>query len=375
MTTALQQHPSSYPIHFLVPAYTGLGNFILMTPMIQELRRKFPDSRIDVLAGNSYGTESVLKGRTDLVNETLILSENASTFEKISFFLKLRGRYDVIFFPFGVILRDIAIGAILAGIPRRIGHAETVSGPYRYFFTDRVAYYMDHHETDTYLDLLGPLLHGSFDRNYEQTVFVADDLVLPAKKELEACLNGQPFLTLQITAATGSFTPKIWPAAHWQDLISCLLNEGCRLVVLGDQRERLYTEQLLSGFGDAVLNLTGKLSIPEAALVISMSKGLICHDSGLMHVANALDVPLLALYGPTDYNRTRPLGKQSHVIRLDLDCMPCLAKKKWTEAEALKKCPHHVACMTKIEPAVVFERAKEIFFCWKGKTALEIHDC
>ncbi len=361
MTTALQHHPSSHPLRFLVPAYTGLGNFILMTPMIRELRRKFPDSRIDVLAGNSYGTELVLKGRTDLVNETMILSENASAFEKISFFLKLRGRYDVIFFPFGVMLHDIAIGAILAGIPRRIGHSETVSAPYRYFFTDKVVYYTDHHETDTYLDLLGPLLHGRFERNYEQTVFVADNLALPAKKELEAYLNGRPFLTIQVTAANGSPTPKVWPEKHWQNLISRLLNEGYCLAVLGEQRERLYTERLLSGFNNRVINLTGKLNISEAALVISMSKGLICHDSGLMHVANAIDKPLIALYGPTDFNRTRPLGKQSHVMRLDLDCMPCLTKKKWSEREAIEKCPNQMRCMSEITPQMVFMKTVEVF--------------
>lgn len=361
MTEASQQQLSSRPLHFLVPAYTGLGNFILMTPMIRELRRQYPTSRIDVLAGNSYGTEFVLKG-SHLINETLILSEDASILEKGRFFLKLRGYYDIIFFPFGVMLRDIAIGAVLARIPRRIGHAGTVSVAYRYFFTDRVDYRRGYHESDIYLDLLEPLLQNKFNRSYEQTISVATSLPIQAKRELEDYLNRDPFLALQITAATGSFTPKIWPAAHWQDLISRLLNEGCRLAVLGDQRERVYTEQLLSGFGDAVLNLTGKLSIPEAALVISMSKGLICHDSGLMHVANALDVPLLSLYGPTDYSRTRPLGKQSHVIRLDLDCMPCLAKKKWTEAEALNKCPYHVTCMTKLKPSAVFERVKEIFF-------------
>lgn len=361
MIAALKQHPSSSSLRFLIPAYTGLGNFILMTPMIQELRRKYPDSHIDVLAGNSFGTESVLKGRTDLVNETLILSEDASTFEKIRFFLKLRGRYDVIFFPFGVMLRDIAIGAIFAGIHRRIGHAETVSAVYKYFFTDKVAYYMDHHEADTYLDLLVPLLHDSFDRNYEQTVFVAAELSLPAKTELETYLNGQPFLTIQTTAANGSPTPKVWPGKHWQNLMSQLLNEGFRVVVLGDHRERLYTERLLSEFNNRVLNLTGKLSISEAAFVISMSKGLICHDSGLMHVANAIGKPLIALYGPTDFNRTRPLGRLSHVMRSDLDCMPCLTKKKWSEREAIEKCPNQLQCMNEITPRMVFLKATEVF--------------
>ena len=360
MTGILSQKSNSHPLRFLVPAYTGLGNFILMTPMIRELRNRFPASRIDILAGNSFGTESVLRGRPDLVNETLILSENASILKKISFFLKLRGRYDVIFFPFCVMLRDIAIGAIVAGIPRRIGHAETVSTAYRFFFTDSVTYCGDEHEADIYLDLVEKLLGTGFERNYEQTVSVASELVSPAKEELDIYLDGHPFLALQVNAANGSPTPKVWPEKHWQDLILRMINEGYRLVVLGDQREQLYNGHLLSSFGKTVLDITGKLTIPEAALVISMSKGLICHDSGLMHVANAIGKPLLALYGPTDLNRTRPLGKLSHVLRLDLGCMPCLAKRKWSEAEAVEKCPDH-ACMTKIEPSSVFEHIKEIF--------------
>jgi len=361
MTEDLRQQLPSHPLRFLVPAYTGLGNFILMTPMITELRHQFPDSRIDILAGNSYGTESVLNG-SDLINDILILSEDSSFLKKCRFFLNLRERYDVIFFPFGVMLRDIAIGAILARIPRRIGHAEMASAAYGFFFTDRVAYFKNRHETDIYLDLLDPLLRNKPNHIYEQTISIAAQIPSGIKQEFDTFLNGHPFLVLQLTAATGSPTPKVWPAGHWQNLISHLLNEDCRLVVLGDQRERSYTERLLLEFNGKVLNLVGKLNIPEAALVISLSKGLICHDSGLMHVANALSKPLLALYGPTDFNRTRPLGIQSHVIRLSLDCMPCLAKKNWNEAEAMKKCPHQVACMTNLEPSVVFERAKEIFY-------------
>jgi len=346
--------------NFLIPANTGLGNVILMTPFIRALRTLFPGGHIDLLSDSRCGTEHIFCD-TGLVDRTLFLAGDAPFQEKARFFIRLRGYYDAVFFPFTVKMRDLAIGSILAGIPRRIGHTGTVPVLYNLFFTDKVPFRPGRHEVDLCFDLLEPLAPGSFERRYEQTMAKASRLSPMTEKQLDQYPQGKPFLALQIAAANGAATPKVWPKRHWHAIIARLLEEQCRLVILGDAPELPDAEEILRGLSGNILNLVGKTTVPEAALIISRSQGVICHDSGLMHVANALDIPLLALYGPTDFDKTRPLGRQSHVMRLDLDCIPCFAKKKWSEAEALEKCPSQGACMTKLEPSSVYDCAKKIF--------------
>jgi len=296
-----------------------------------------------------------------MVNRTLFLEVNSPLLEKVRFFINARGYYDVVFFPFTVKMRDLMIGSLFAGIPHRIGHTGTVPRLYNFFFTEKVPFRPCRHEVDLYLDLLEPLTQGCIERRYEQTVAKALKLNPMIEKEFDQYLKGKPFLTLQIAAANGSATAKVWPREHWRALIARLLEVQCRLVILGDTPEFSDSEQVLKGFYENVLNLVGKTVVSEAALIISMSQGVICHDSGLMHMADALGIPLLALYGPTDFDRTRPLGKRSYVIKQNLDCMPCLVKEKWSEAEAVHKCPSSIACMRNMTSEMVFNKVCEYF--------------
>ena len=74
-----------------------------------------------------------------------------------------------------------------------------------------------------------------------------------------------------------------------------------------------------------------------------------------MHIADALKVPTVALYGPTDYERTRPVSENSVVLRSNRHCLGCLKKPGWDEQNTFKKCPYNIACMKEIEPNQVFK--------------------
>ena len=84
----------------LIPAYTGLGNFILKTPFINSLKTLYPNIKIDVVFGLPFGAEKVLHN-SDLINETFWLPINSSFQKKIGFFRFFSKRsYDYVFFPF-----------------------------------------------------------------------------------------------------------------------------------------------------------------------------------------------------------------------------------------------------------------------------------
>jgi heptosyltransferase-2 len=90
---------------------------------------------------------------------------------------------------------------------------------------------------------------------------------------------------------------------------------------------------------DSIINLCGKTSLEEAIDILSMAEKVVSNDSGLMHIASALNRPLIALYGPTSPEFTPPLSRDARILSVKVDCGPCFQRQ----------CPHgHQKCMTQL---------------------------
>ena len=347
---------------FLIPGYTGLGNFVLKTPFIRLLREKYPDAKIDVLCGNSFGTEFVLAG-SPWIDETLVFPINSSFMEQFKFYWGLRGRYDTIFLFFDTGVLHLYYGSIFAGIRNRIGHTglADVWDPIRIpCLTHAIPIRRNTHEVDLNFDLLEPVFKPK--RSYAQYVSVPESYSPQVGTIIkESGIKDGTYILLQLSAANGGMTPKIWPEEHFRQLIRMLIERGTALIAVGDSNEKMISENILNSFDKKVLNLVGKTTLPDIALLIKRSQGILCHDSGLRQIGNALEVPLIAI-GAGDYAKNKPLAATSHVIKLDLPCAPCLGLNGyWSEREAVEKCPNQMRCMSEITPQMVFEKAIEVF--------------
>ncbi|HEX4326534.1 MAG TPA: lipopolysaccharide heptosyltransferase II [Burkholderiales bacterium] len=139
---------------------------------------------------------------------------------------------------------------------------------------------------------------------------------------------------------------KRWPAEYFANVASKLKAMGATPIVLGSQADvptGLTIEQLSHG---AALNLCGKTTLDQAIDLIAGSTAVITNDSGLMHVAAALDVPQLALFGSSSPEHTPPLSEAARVIYLAVDCSPCYQRV----------CPlGHFKCMRELTPELVLE--------------------
>ena len=144
---------------------------------------------------------------------------------------------------------------------------------------------------------------------------------------------------------------KRWPAEHFAAVVRSLAQKfsDLRFAILGAAEDMLIGETVARADSQRCLNLCGQTSLPEMVEWLRLSRLMITNDTGPMHVAAALDTPLVALFGPTEPRRTGPYGQLDSVLRLDLPCSPCFGSYCAYEKPE--------ECLKAISPAMVFARA------------------
>src|SRR4030095_5343339 len=111
----------------------------------------------------------------------------------------------------------------------------------------------------------------------------------------------------------------------------------------GSASEEEMIQEMAQGLKGRVSLAEGKTSVKQAAALIEQCDLLVCNDSGLMHAAVAVGTPVAAIYGPTDFRRTAPLGDSHTIIRHELPCSPCF---KLEGDDQVHACTHHDCLMT-----------------------------
>jgi heptosyltransferase I len=142
---------------------------------------------------------------------------------------------------------------------------------------------------------------------------------------------------------------KCWPAQNFAELVRRLAQKfpDVRFAVMGSADDKPLGEIISRVVPERILNLCGETSLPEMMEWLRFCKLMITNDTGPMHVAAALGVPVVALFGPTDPGSTGPYGQLENVLRIDLPCAPCFKSScSWKNP---------MECLTAITPQAVFE--------------------
>jgi len=140
---------------------------------------------------------------------------------------------------------------------------------------------------------------------------------------------------------------KRWPEEYYAELAKTKLREGWSVWLFGSKNDQMVSHKIQALTGDACIDLTGKTNLGEAIDLLSVTTTVVSNDSGLMHVASALDKPIIAIFGSTDPKFTPPLHQKVKISRLSsLACSPCFKRT----------CPlHHHACMRRLSPTIILQ--------------------
>lgn len=142
---------------------------------------------------------------------------------------------------------------------------------------------------------------------------------------------------------------KRWPAVHFAELARRLHHAGVAVWILGSPKDKAIGEEIVALAGlatEACRNLCGATALDAAIDLLALADAVVCNDSGLMHVAAALDRPLVAVYGSSSPGFTPPLSDRATVVSLKLSCSPCYKRE----------CPlGHLDCLNKLLPEQVWQ--------------------
>ena len=137
---------------------------------------------------------------------------------------------------------------------------------------------------------------------------------------------------------------KRWPARHFAALARELATAGTPIWIIGSAKDAPIGAEIEQASGGAATNLCGRSSLENAIDLIAGARAIVSNDSGLMHVAAALDRPLTALYGSSSPTYTPPLSPRAKIVSLHLACSPCFKRE----------CPlGHLDCLEKLAPETV----------------------
>jgi heptosyltransferase-2 len=143
---------------------------------------------------------------------------------------------------------------------------------------------------------------------------------------------------------------KRWPEEYYAAVANEKLDAGWQVWIFGSVKDQPVAEKIMELTGQRCVTLAGKTKLEEAVDLLSFARAVVSNDSGLMHIAAALQKPLIAVYGPTSSSFTPPLHKQSKVLSLSLPCQPCFQRI----------CPlQHHHCMRELKPEKILDAMTE----------------
>jgi len=303
------------PFRILIRASNWLGDSVISIPAVRAIKRGRPDARITVLAPEKIAAVWKLVPEVDEV-----LSLGRKSLWSAARLLRDQPRFDV-----GVVFPNSLRAALelwLGKVPRRVGYA----GHRRRWLLNQLVRPVVRegpppHQAESYLD-------------------IARSLGVDA--EVGEIALGSPAPEGRYGLCPGAeYGPaKRWLPERFAEVAKAIEGEW---VLLGTARDEAIGAQIAGALGNGCINLIGKTTLEQLIEELRRCRLLLTNDTGTMHLASLLGVPVVAIFGSTEPRLTGPLGQGNRIVRHQVECSPCF----------LRECPLDFRCMKAVEAGEV----------------------
>ena len=325
----------------LIRATNWVGDAIMALPALRAVRTRFSEAEITILArpyvAFIYKNQQVCDNMMFVDHKRDMVGEIRA--QKFDIALLLQNAFEAAWF------------AWRAGIPERIGYARDG----RSLLLTRAVPVpkpgeIPSHEQYYYLELLRRA--GWLDSLPNES-FIRFSVAEEDRRRAEEFLrsNGVKPGSFRIAIGAGASygSAKCWPPARFAELANRLqAQSGADVILFGTRAEAAVSSAIAAGMHRAPIDLTGKTAINDLPALLSQCHLFIGNDSGAMHVAAAVGLPVVAVFGPTDPFGTAPVTPRCSIVQEKPYCSPCF----------LRRCPTDHRCMTRVTPDAVEAAAR-----------------
>jgi heptosyltransferase-2 len=315
-----------------------LGDTVMALPMLAALRAARPDTRITLIG--RWAT--LLAGQG--VADALLPYPNAQADRRHLASAIAHERPDVAILLPGSF--ESAFAAWRWGARRCIAYATDGRG---FFLTDALPLPSPRrHQVDEYAALLAPLgiADGASVPQWTLAKSAAADAEVDRLLAATGLDGGGPLIGLHLGAAFGS--SKLWPAESYGRLARFLIDDGLRPVLLGTSDDVATAAAVARAAGAAVASLVGRDRVALLPRLLARLRCLVSGDTGVAHLAAAVGVATVTLFGPSDRRLTAPRGGAARVLDREVPCSPCFRPT----------CPIDHICLRRIEPEAVRDEVR-----------------
>ena len=333
-----------------------LGDAVMAVPALGELRRIFGAARITLVARPSVA--GLFEGE-GLADDLIVVSNGRGPVEKTRRFFDEARRLRQAQFDLAVLLTNSfasALTARAAGVKQVVGYATDARG---LLLTEKLAFepnYKRLHQVRYYLNLAAEIERhvtgeSRVDLDAQPALRVTESAKRRARQMLEAAgVDTSKRLVAINPGATNSRAKRWLPERFAATADQLSARDGFATFIVGTAGDRDAALAVTNHMRASVADLTGRTTLSELKAVLACAELVISNDTGAAHVAAALGVPTVTIFGPTEDFATRPLASLARVVRRPVACSPCM----------LRDCPIDHRCMTGVEVADVALEAHQL---------------
>ena len=322
-----------------------IGDAVMCEPAIAALRRLFPNAELTLLVKPVVA--ELFKGHPDVAH--ILVYDDHGQHAGLTGKWRLanalrRGRFDLaILFQNAF---EAALLAFLAGVPSRYGYA---TDGRRLLLSDpvpRPGRGASSHQVEYYLGMLRPL--GCEERAASpRLVLFREEETAMARRLTESGISGAELL-IGVNPGSTYGGAKRWLPERFAETADRLAGQlNAKVLIVGARGEEPLAQAIAGQIKAKTVVLSGRTSVRELMAAVKRCAVFITNDTGPMHIAAAFGVPVVAVFGPTDWRTTAPFGTGHALVRQPVDCSPCL----------LRECPIDHRCMTRVTVDEVYQAA------------------